>query len=81
MGPHRRADALRRHLAGDGVGTIVQWGGIAIHQFRGLGFTADLPRTDRFFRESLLLPMNHILTDQQVGHVIRSVVGFFEAQQ
>jgi dTDP-4-amino-4,6-dideoxygalactose transaminase len=74
-------DALRRHLAGDGIGTIVQWGGIAIHQFRGLGFTADLPRTDRFFRESLLLPMNHILTDQQVGHVIRSVVGFFEGQQ
>ena len=74
-----RRDLLRQHLASKEIGTIVQWGGVGIHQFKGLGFTADLPNTDRFFQESLLLPMNHILTDEQVSHVITSVVGFFEA--
>lgn len=72
-----RRDALREHLAANSVGTIIQWGGFGIHQLRGLGFTADLPKTDRFFQESLLLPMNHILTDEQVAHVIASVRGFY----
>lgn len=75
-----RRDALRKHLAENGVGTIVQWGGFGIHQLHGLGFSGDLPRTDRFFRESLLLPMNHILTDDQVGRVIELVRAFFEDQ-
>lgn len=74
-----RRDALRAHLTARGIGTIVQWGGTGIHQFRGLGFTQDLPRTDAFFRESLLLPMNHILNDQQVAHVIDSVREFYAA--
>jgi dTDP-4-amino-4,6-dideoxygalactose transaminase len=72
-----RRDALRQHLADENVGTIVQWGGFGIHQLRGLGFTADLPKTDRFFRESLLLPMNHILTDEQVDHTIAAVRRFY----
>jgi dTDP-4-amino-4,6-dideoxygalactose transaminase len=72
-----RRDALRRHLADSGVGTIVQWGGFGVHQLRGLGFTGDLPKTERFFRESLLLPMNHILTDEQVDHVIATVCDFY----
>jgi dTDP-4-amino-4,6-dideoxygalactose transaminase len=72
-----KRDALRAHLAENRVGTIVQWGGTGMHQFRGLGFTQDLPRTDAFFRESLLLPMNHILSEDQVEHVIVATRGFF----
>ena len=72
-----RRDDLRNHLDQCGVGTIVQWGGTAIHQFRNLGFHQHLPRTDRFFERSLLLPMNHMLTDDQVGHVVASVQDFF----
>ena len=72
-----RRDALRAHLSEHKVGTIVQWGGTGMHQFRGLGFTQDLPRTDAFFRESLLLPMTHILSDDQVEHVIATTRGFF----
>jgi len=70
-------DALREHLAVQGVGTIVQWGGVGLHQFRNLGFDQDLPKTDRFFARSLLLPMNHLLTDGQVARVIDVVRGFF----
>lgn len=72
-----KRDLLRAFLAERGIGTIVQWGGFGIHQLKGLGFDADLPKTDRFFRESLLLPMNHILTNEQVEHVINGVLQFF----
>ena len=70
-------DALRAHLDERLIGTIVQWGGTALHHFRGLGFTQQLPRTDRFFETSLLVPMNHLLTDDQVDCVIDAVQEFF----
>lgn len=70
-------DELRVHLADLGIGTIVQWGGTGIHQFRNLGLERLLPRTDRFFARSLLLPMNHLLTDAQIGRVIDGVREFF----
>jgi dTDP-4-amino-4,6-dideoxygalactose transaminase len=76
MGCDRR-DALRAHLAARGIGTIVQWGGTALHQFIGLGFDQQLPETDHFFARSLLIPMNHLLTERQVSAVIDGVCGFF----
>ena len=72
-----RRDKLRVHLTNLGIGTIVQWGGTGIHQFRNLGLERLLPRTDRFFARSLLIPMNHLLSDAQVGRVIDGVRGFF----
>lgn len=73
----KQRDALRAHLAAENVGTIVQWGGFGIHQLSGLNFNQNCPKTDRFFETSLLLPMNHILTNEQVDHVISAVRSFF----
>jgi dTDP-4-amino-4,6-dideoxygalactose transaminase len=75
-----RRDELRAFLSDRQIGTIVQWGGLGLHHMHGLGFTQSLPRTDRFFRQSVLLPMNHILTDEQVDHVITSVCAFCEVE-
>lgn len=72
-----RRDELRAHLRTAGIGTIVQWGGLGMHQMRGLGFREELKRTDRFFERSLLLPMNHMLTDEEVSYVIREVREFY----
>jgi dTDP-4-amino-4,6-dideoxygalactose transaminase len=72
-----RRDALREHLASRGIGTIIQWGGVPIHRFRELGFTQHLPRTDRLFEGALLLPMNHLLSDEQVDAVIEAVQDFY----
>jgi dTDP-4-amino-4,6-dideoxygalactose transaminase len=68
---------LRADLKWQGIGTIVQWGGTGIHRFHGLGFDQHLPRTDRFFARSLLLPMNHLLTDRQVARVIDAVCAHY----
>jgi dTDP-4-amino-4,6-dideoxygalactose transaminase len=73
-----RRDGLREYLAQRNVGTIVQWGGFGIHQLRGLGFSQNCPKTDQFFETSLLLPMNHILTDGQVQHTINCVRSYFD---
>lgn len=70
-------DALRAFLSENNVGTIIQWGGFGIHQLHGLGFTQICPKTDHFFDTSMLLPMNHILTDDQVSWVISRVRQFF----
>jgi len=64
-----RRDELRNFLAENGVGTIIQWGGRAIHQFPALGFEVDLPVTDRIMAASLLLPMNTALTDEDVLYI------------
>lgn len=72
-----RRDGLRAWLDQRGIGTIVQWGGTGIHQFRYLGFDQHLPKTDRFFERSLLLPMNHLLSDRQVSRVVDCVRSFF----
>jgi dTDP-4-amino-4,6-dideoxygalactose transaminase len=74
---HPARDALRKYLAENGIGTIVQWGGFGIHQLKNLGMERDLPKTDRFFRESVLLPLNHFLTDDQIDHVVTTLAAFF----
>ena len=70
-------DALRQHLKAYGVATIVQWGGAAVHQMRGLGFTQELPRTERFFERCFLLPMHQFMTDGDVLHVCSTVRGHY----
>ncbi len=71
-----RRDELQKFLADKKVGTIIQWGGKAVHQFETLGFSTNLPQTDRFFEECLMIPMNHLLTDDEVSYVIESVLAF-----
>lgn len=74
----QRRDALRSFLQSRGIGTLLPWGGRAVHQFPGLGLNGlKLPRTDRLFREVLMLPMYPELTDRQVELVISAVRQFY----
>jgi dTDP-4-amino-4,6-dideoxygalactose transaminase len=74
-----RRDALRAHLSQHGVGTLLQWGGKAVHQFRGLGFTQSLPRTERFFQRCIMLPMNTTIGDEDVAYVVSRIRDFYGA--
>lgn len=71
-----RRDELQKYLGDRNIGTIIQWGGKAVHQFEALGFSIDLPQTDRFFEECLMIPMNHLLTDDELNYVIDAVRAF-----
>lgn len=68
-----RRDELRGWLADRGVGTIIQWGGKALHQFKALGLERSLPVTERIMARSLMLPMNTALSDEDVSYVCGEV--------
>ena len=64
------------HLS-NGVGTLIQWGGKAVHQFRKLGFTQSLPFTEKLFERMLMLPMNMSLSDEDVEYVCDCITSFY----
>jgi len=72
-----RRDLLKTHLKECGIGTLIQWGGQAVHQLRALGFTESLPHTDRLFTRMLMVPMNMSLTDDDVQYVCDNIRGFY----
>lgn len=74
-------DELQKYLESRGIRTIVQFGGKAVHQFSGLGFTGvRLPVTEDLYRRLLLLPMNTTLTDDDVAYVVEAVRAFYRGQ-
>lgn len=72
-------DGLKAYLAEYGVGTLVQWGGKAIHQFERLGFAdCNLPMTERLFQRALMLPINISLRDEDVQYVCDCIRAFYD---
>jgi len=69
--------ALKDYLKSREVGTLIQWGGKAVHQFRKLGFTQNLPITDALFTRLLMLPMNMAISDEDVNYVADCIVDFY----
>jgi dTDP-4-amino-4,6-dideoxygalactose transaminase len=72
-------EKLREHLKLKEIGTIIQWAGKAVHQFKGLGFDGvRLPYTERFMERCFLLPMNTSLTDEEVDYICDCILGFYQ---
>jgi len=72
-----KRDILKNHLAENGIGTLIQWGGMAIHHFRNLGFNQELPVTDKFFKECIMLPMNVFITNEDVDYICETIKNFY----
>ena len=72
-------DELKKFLSNNGVGSIIQWAGTPVHQFKKLGFNnKDLPFTDNFFEKCLMLPMNMGISDNEVQFVIDKINEFYK---
>ena len=71
-------DELRSYLTGHGVGTLVQWGGKAVHQIESLGFSVTLPQTEVLFERCLMLPLNLSLSEDDVHYVVAHIKRFYE---
>jgi dTDP-4-amino-4,6-dideoxygalactose transaminase len=71
---------LREFLAERGVGTLIPWGGKAVHQWEALGLEARLPTTERLFERLLLLPMHAWLTDDDIAMVAGAVRQFYRGE-
>lgn len=75
----QRRDDLKRYLMERGIGTLIQWGGQAVHHLKVLGFARNLPYTDALFTRLLMLPINMSLSDDDVHYVcdnIRACCGY-----
>jgi len=70
-------ESLRAYLGERGVATSIQWRGIPVHQHAALGFSVSLPKTDRLFQRCFLLPLNPMLTDDDVHYVCDQVHAFY----
>jgi dTDP-4-amino-4,6-dideoxygalactose transaminase len=72
-------DALRTHLTAAGIGTLIQWGGKPVHQFKDLGLHTSLPYTDRLFQRCLMLPMNMMVSIDDAMYVSEAIRQFYRA--
>jgi dTDP-4-amino-4,6-dideoxygalactose transaminase len=72
-----RRDELRVYLEAAGIRTIIQWAGTPVHQFRELGFTVNLPKTDAMFKRFVMLPMNVALSDEDVAYIVKTIRAFY----
>jgi dTDP-4-amino-4,6-dideoxygalactose transaminase len=72
-----RRDDLKKYLSDQGVGTLIQWGGKAVHEFRDLGFSQSLPFTENIMKRSLMLPLNMTVSDEEVNFISNCVLGFY----
>lgn len=73
-------DRLREFLAARGVGTLLPWGGKAVHQWEALGLKTPLRATERIFERVLLLPMHAWLTEDDVARVTATVREFYRGR-
>ena len=75
-------DEFKKYLDKNGIGTLVQWGGHAVydipdfHDCKKKGY--DYLNEDRFFRESLMLPMHMGLTDLHVKYITDVIKAYAE---
>lgn len=74
-------NALRAHLKERGIGTLLPWGGRAVHQFTRLGIHRPLSRTEEMFTRMLMLPMNQLLSDDDLEYVCDQVQSFYRANR
>ena len=70
-------DALREHLSAKGIGTLVQWGGFMVHQFDDLDLKTDAPYAEEMSKRYMMLPMHHMLNDDDVDYVIEQIRSFY----
>ena len=72
-----KRDDLNKYLSEKNIGTLIQWGGKGIHHFHQLGFTQKLPKTDKFFKRCIMLPMNIFISNEDVDYICETVKSFY----
>ena len=71
-------DKLKSFLSDNGIGTLIQWNGQAVHSIKELGFSGNgLPYTEEMFKKCLMIPMNTSLTNDEVKYVCDKINEFY----
>ncbi len=76
-----RRDGLRQYLTDKGISTAIHYP-MPLHlqeAFEYLGYKeGDFPEAEKAAREVMSLPIQHIITDEEVDYVISSVRNYFD---
>ena len=75
----KNRDELKYFLEKNGIGTLIQWGGKALHQWEPLGFNLNLPKAEEFFKKCIMLPMNVFLTNEEVKFISDKIIEFYRS--
>ena len=73
-----KRDELKVFLSDNGIGTLIQWGGKAVNEFKDLGFSQSLPYTEKIMRKSLMLPLNMTVTDNEIDYICDTIGRFYD---
>jgi hypothetical protein len=68
---------LRQHLADNGIGTILQWGGYTLNDFEALDLDNELPYTKGMTNKFMMLPMHHLLTNDDINYICDKIEDFY----
>ena len=73
-------DNLKKFLQDRGIGTLIQWGGLSINNIKNykLNSKSNFINTDKYFKECLMLPINTIISNNELRYVIESIKKFYE---
>jgi len=69
---------LRKFLEKNGIITLVQWNGKAVHQIKTLNLEADVPNTVHFFKKCIMLPIHTYLKEKEVVYICKKIKNFYE---
>lgn len=76
-----KRDELREYLNKNNIGTLLQWGGKAVHEFKDLNFDTSLPNTEKIMRKSLLLPLNLAISEDDIIFITDKIKKFYEKKK
>ncbi len=72
-----RRDQLKIFLEEKGIKTLIRWNGKGVHQWESLGFNISLPKVEYFFNNSLMIPIWHYLSDDDIEYIADNVCLFY----
>jgi len=73
-------DNLKAFLEKNGVRTLVQWSGKAIHQFEKLKLNFKPAYTEQMFKKCLMIPMNTTMSNEDVVYVAQTIESFYASK-
>ena len=71
-------DKLKKYLERNGIKTLVQWNGSAVHQIKSLNLKAKLPNTEFFFKRCIMLPIHTYLNEKEIIYICNTIKNFYK---
>ena len=69
----KNRDKFKEKINENGVGTLIQWGGKSVDEFKIFNDKFNLPKTRDYLKSSLMLPLNEYLTFDEVDYICKVI--------